>query len=98
MRIIPLFLCLALAGCVTDTGPDTTASVPGATTPAPSGHHARAAADKEEWWKKGGVTRDKISAMCWMKYEKGRSDMSIDKRADLVDQCIAETSRQYGMQ
>jgi hypothetical protein len=98
MRTIPLLLCLALMGtlpgCVTDTGPDTTAS----TTPAPSGHNARASADKEEWWKKGGVTRDKISAMCWMKYEKGRADLPIDKRADLVDQCIAETSRQYGMQ
>jgi len=98
MRTIPLLLCLALAcavsGCVTDgPGPDTTAS----TTPAPSGHNARASADKEEWWKKGGVTRDKISAMCWMKYERGRNDMPLEKRADLVDKCIAETSQQYGV-
>lgn len=96
MRAIPLLLCLALASCVTDTGPETTAST--AATPAPSGHNARASADKEDWWKKGGVTPDKISAMCWMKSERGRANIPIDKRADLVDQCIAETSRQYGLQ
>jgi hypothetical protein len=93
MRTIPLFLCLALAGCVTDGPPDTTASAA-----AGPGRSAHAAAPKDEWWTKGGVTRDKISAMCWMKFEQGCKDVSIDKRADLVEQCIDDASRQYGVQ
>ena len=44
-----------------------------------------ASGKKEDWWKQGGITREKINAMCWMKYEQGRKDLPIDKRADLVD-------------
>ena len=40
-------------------------------------------------------TREKINAMCWMKYEKGRRDISIDKRADLVDECVKETLKEH---
>src|SRR5436189_49973 len=68
---------------------------------APKGRNARTAklkdtdAPKDEWWKEGGVTREKISAMCWMKYEKGRGDLPMDKRADLVNACVAETLKQH---
>lgn len=34
------------------------------------------------------LTDQEASAQCWMKYEKGRGDLSLDKRADLVDKCI----------
>lgn len=52
-------------------------------------------APKEEWWKEGGVTREKINAMCWMKYEKGRGDLPIEKRADLVNDCVAKTLKEH---
>jgi hypothetical protein len=45
----------------------------------------------DEWWKQGGITHEKVSAMCWMKYEQGRKDQSLDKRADLVNKCVADT-------
>lgn len=103
MRSMTLLLCLALAGCAganaaNDVMP---ASTMAAATPAPepAGPKARAAgkrdpSDKEDWWKEGGVTREKISAMCWMKYEKGRGDLPIDKRADLVNKCVADTLKE----
>jgi hypothetical protein len=50
---------------------------------------------KEEWWKAGGITREKINAMCWMKYEKGRADLPIDKRADLVNACVAQALKEH---
>jgi hypothetical protein len=68
----------------------------GATAPKPS--RAAAAAEKkekEEWWKEGGVTREKINGMCWMKYESGRKDMPVEKRADLVNQCVIDTLKEY---
>jgi len=68
----------------------------GATAPKPS--RAAAAADKkdkEEWWKEGGVTREKINGMCWMKYESGRKDLPVEKRADLVNQCVIDTLKEY---
>jgi hypothetical protein len=49
----------------------------------------------EEWWKNGGVTREKINAMCWMKYENGRKDLPIDKRADLVNDCVTKAVREH---
>ena len=49
----------------------------------------RRAARRTTWWKDGGVTREKINAMCWMKYENGRKDMPVDKRADLVNDCVS---------
>jgi hypothetical protein len=64
----------------------------------PKGKPAAAKPDsgpKEEWWKDGGVTREKINAMCWMKYENGRRDMPVEKRADLVDICVKETLKEH---
>ena len=88
MHPATLLLCLALAGCASAdaAGPQQTSS----TTPAPSGHNARASANPN-WWKEGGVTREKINAMCWMKYEEGRNSQPVERRADLVAKCVAET-------
>ena len=47
-----------------------------------------------DWWKEGGITREKINAMCWMKYETGRKDIAIDKRADLVNACVVQTLKE----
>jgi hypothetical protein len=50
---------------------------------------------KDEWWKDGPVTREKVSAMCWMKYEKGRKDLPLEKRADLVNACVDEALKEH---
>jgi hypothetical protein len=70
--------------------------------PAPKSRGARTAKRKndddakdENWWKEGGVTREKINAMCWMKFEKGHADLPIDKRADLVDQCVTQALKEH---
>jgi len=104
-----LLLCVALAGCaganaahdvVPSSGPMASAA-PAPEPAAPKGRSSRSAkpkqddAPQEEWWKEGGVTREKINAMCWMKYEKGRADVPIDKRADLVDQCVAQALKEH---
>jgi hypothetical protein len=52
-------------------------------------------ADDESWWKEGGITREKINAMCWMKYEHGRKDLPLDTRADLVNQCVIDTLKKH---
>ena len=70
----------------------------GATAPKPSARAAAAASssgNKEDWWKEGGVTREKINGMCWMKYESGRKDLPVEKRADLVNQCVIDTLKEY---
>jgi len=104
MRSMTLLLCVALAGCAGanaahDVVPASAAMASSAPEPAgPKGRFGYAKqgdAAKEDWWKEGGVTREKISAMCWMKYERGRADMAIDKRADLVDQCVAQALKDH---
>jgi hypothetical protein len=104
-----LLLCVALAGCaganaahdVVPSSQPMASAAPAPESAAPKGRAARSAglkpADtpKEEWWKEGGVTHEKISAMCWMKYEKGHGDLPIDKRADLVNQCVADTLKEH---
>ena len=70
----------------------------GATAPKPSARAASASASsgkKEDWWKEGGVTREKINGMCWMKFETGRKDLPVEKRADLVNQCVIDTMKEY---
>src|SRR3954447_2404564 len=68
----------------------------GARAPKPSARAAAASASgkKEEWWKEGGVTREKINGMCWMKFESGRTGMPVEKRADLVNQCVIDTLKE----
>ncbi|HVV62440.1 MAG TPA: hypothetical protein VHD14_11860 [Pseudolabrys sp.] len=36
------------------------------------------------------LTHAKAAEQCWMATEKGRADMNLDKRVDVVDKCIAE--------
>jgi hypothetical protein len=67
-----------------------------ATAPKPPARSAAAdKKDKDDWWKEGGVTREKINGMCWMKYENGRKDLPVEKRADLVNQCVIDTLKEY---
>ena len=101
MRTPALLLGLALAGCAgADAGnPLALSPEPAAAAPASSVARAAQAAakqpDKEEWWRDGGVTRDKINAMCWMKYENGRNDLPVDRRADLVNACVAQALKEH---
>jgi hypothetical protein len=95
MRHAALLLCLGLAGCAGANAkqqlasPETTGSVR-----SPLARAAQASGNPD-WWKEGGVTREKINAMCWMKYEQGRSDMPVEKRADLVNDCVVQTLKQH---
>ena len=98
MRPSTLLVCLALAGCASANA-DVTGSIdsspkPVVHSPLPSGAQAMASGKKDDWWKEGGVTREKINAMCWMKYEQGRRDVQIDKRADLVNACVVQTLKE----
>ncbi|MCX7313852.1 MAG: hypothetical protein NTV56_19570 [Alphaproteobacteria bacterium] len=99
MRSPTLLLCLALAGCaganadVTGSTPDAPRASAHATSPLARAAQAQASG-KEDWWKEGGVTREKINAMCWMKFEQGRNDMPVEKRADLVNVCVAKTLKE----
>jgi len=101
-----LMLCVALGGCAVKMPSEITGSTPAAAKPpinshaaaasSPLARAAQASAKKDdESWKDGGVTREKINAMCWMKYEKGRRDMPVEKRADLVDECVKETLKEH---
>ena len=36
------------------------------------------------------MTRSRAASECWMATEKGRADMDLDKRADVVTKCIAQ--------
>jgi len=38
--------------------------------------------------KKSSLTRSDAAKQCWMATEKGRKDMPLDKRADVVTKCI----------
>jgi hypothetical protein len=110
MRTPILLLCLALAGCAGAESPATLELAAEAAPAAPAASRASQASNphalnaqasakknekKEEWWKEGGVTREKINAMCWMKYENGRKDLPIDKRADLVDACVQQALKEH---
>ena len=96
MRNAALLLCLGLAACAganakqeLTAAPQTTGSVH-----SPLARAAQASGKNADWWKEGGVTREKINAMCWMKYEQGRNDMPVEKRADLVNACVVQTLKE----
>ena len=96
MRHAALLLCLGLAACAganakqeLTASPQTTGSVH-----SPLARAAQASGKNADWWKEGGVTREKINAMCWMKYEQGRNDMPVEKRADLVNACVVQTLKE----
>jgi len=99
MRPTTLLFCLALAGCgggniASDVTGSTAASSGAARPQSPLARAAQASGKNADWWKEGGVTREKINAMCWMKYETGRKDIAIDKRADLVNACVVQTLKE----
>ena len=98
MRNAALLLCLGLAACAgANAKPELTAASPEPTgsVHSPLARAAQASAKgNPEWWKEGGVTREKINAMCWMKYEQGRKDMPVEKRADLVNDCVVQTLKE----
>ena len=96
MRNAALLLCLGLAACAganakqeLTAAPETTGSVH-----SPLARAAQASGKNADWWKEGGVTREKINAMCWMKHEQGRNDMPVEKRADLVNACVVQTLKE----
>ena len=105
LRPVVLMLVVALGGCAVKVPSDiVTGSAPAkppanshaAAASSPLARAAQASAKKDDdWWKEGGVTREKINAMCWMKFEKGRKGVSVEKRADLVDECVKETLKEY---
>ena len=39
------------------------------------------------------LTPEEVKAQCWMKFENDKRAKNIDARLQLVDKCIAETSR-----
>ena len=105
MRTMTLLFCLTLVSCAGANAAHQPAEPFAAAEPAQVSPHTRLAAAKpkkdeksEEWWKDGGVTREKINAMCWMKFEQGRKDLNIDKRADLVNDCVTQTLKEHPIQ
>lgn len=101
MRPTTLLLCFALAGCAANAASDVVGPAPepasaSATRSSTFARAAQASAKKDDdWWKEGGVTREKVNAMCWMKYEKGRGDLPVEKRADLVNDCVVKTLKEH---
>ncbi len=96
MRNAALLLCLGLAACAGANAKQELAAAPETTgtVHSPLARAAQASGKNADWWKEGGVTREKINAMCWMKFEQGRSDMPLEKRADLVNACVVQTLKE----
>ena len=76
---------LALAACET-TGAGTAAPAAQAAPAAPVNPMAGDKPSTSE----GPMTHRQAALYCWMKTEHGRADLPLDKRADVVDKCIAE--------
>ena len=97
MRNAAVLLCLGLAACAgANAKPEFTAAAPEPTgsVHSPLARAAQASGKNADWWKEGGITREKINAMCWMKYEQGRKDMPVEKRADLVNACVVQALKE----
>ena len=96
MRHAALLLCLGLAACAGANAKQELAAAPETTgsVQSPLARAAQASGKNADWWKEGGVTREKINAMCWMKFEQGRNDMPVEKRADLVNACVVQTLKE----
>ena len=96
MRHAALLLCLGLAACAGANAKQELAAAPETTgsVHSPLARAAQASGKNADWWKEGGITREKINAMCWMKYEQGRNDMPVEKRADLVNACVVQTLKE----
>ena len=105
MRVLLcLGLCVPLAACAGANAAHQMAGPSAEPASAARAAHAQAATrkkekkeeQKDEWWQEGGVTREKINAMCWMKIETaGRRDLAAEKRADLVNACVEQTLKEH---
>jgi hypothetical protein len=88
LRLSPLLLCVALAGCA---GADAKHEL------SPAAAAARGAvpgsAAKKEWWQEGPMTREKAASMCWMRYDSAHRNIALEARADLVGKCVAATMK-----
>lgn len=91
---------LMLAGCATADSAHRASAAQAAPAQPSRGtaESAKAAAGSDNSLQQGGITRAKINAMCWMKYEKGRNDLPLDTRADLVNRCVGEALKRYHME
>jgi hypothetical protein len=74
---------LSLAACET-TGAGTVAPVAAAAPAEPPNPMAADTVTQS----KGPMTHRQAALYCWMSTEHGRKDLPLDKRADIVDQCI----------
>jgi hypothetical protein len=88
LRVLPLIAvslgAAALAGCETRDDP---LSFLTQTPPQARQTLARADAPKAE----PPMTHARAAQICWAKTERGPLRMNLDKRADVVTQCIADT-------
>ncbi len=88
LRVLPLIAvalaAAALAGCETRDDP-----LSSLTQTPPRAQHAlaQAPAPKAE----PPMTHARAAQICWAKTERGPLRMNLDKRADVVTQCIADT-------
>ena len=90
---------LMLAGCATADSAHRSSAAQAAPAQPPRGTAESAkAAGSDDSLQQGGITRAKINATCWMKYEKGRNDRPLDTRADLVNRCVGEALKRYHME
>ena len=76
---------LSLAACET-TGTGSVAPVAQAAPAEPPNPMAGDTPSKT----KGPMTHRQAALYCWMATEHGHADLPIDKRADVVDKCIAQ--------
>ena len=88
--LLLLGVALVLSGCETDgSTPGPLASLSAATAkkdePPKAQEIENAKAPAEE-----PMTHARAASICWMTTEKGRADANLDKRADVVEKCIAE--------
>jgi len=63
--------------------------------PAPAGRSTQAApaAPPPASEQQAALTPEEVKAQCWMKYENDKRIKNIDARLQLVEKCIADTSR-----
>ena len=63
--------------------------------PAPAGRSTQAApaAPPPPSEQQAALTPEEVKAQCWMKYENDKRIKNIDARLQLVEKCIADTSR-----
>ena len=60
---------------------------------APAGRSQQAAPPPPPAPAKVASTPEEVRAQCWMKFENDKKIKNIDARAEAVDKCIAESSR-----